>query len=63
MDESQYLALCSYISRKEYPSDYTKSKKFILRRASRSFDVEGEQLMYVGKRRDESMDPLLDGLC
>ena len=55
MDEQQYLALVGYVGEKMYPPDYkTKSRKFVLRRASKNYILEGDQLMYVDRKKNGS---------
>ncbi len=44
MDEELYLVLLGYIKSREYPAGLTKSEKYILRRASKSYEVVGDQL-------------------
>ena len=54
MDEKQYQSIFDYIVKKSYPQDFSKNQKYILRRSSKNFCVEGEQLFYVDKRADGS---------
>ncbi len=44
MDEERYLALLGYIKSQEYPAGLTRSEKYILKRASKSYEVVGDQL-------------------
>lgn len=52
MDDKQYEALYLYINDGKYPLGYSKSEKFVLRRSSKNFLVQGEQLFYISKRPD-----------
>ncbi len=54
MDEERYLALLGYIKSQEYPAGLTKSEKYILRRASKSYEVVGDQLYYIDLNKDGS---------
>ena len=54
MDEEPYRAVFNYLKKKEYPSGYDKSQKYVLRRSSKTFVVDGEQLFYVDRRPDGS---------
>ena len=54
MDEEQYKALLGYIVNNDYPSGYSKGQKFVLRRSSKNYVVEGSQLLYVDRRKDGS---------
>ena len=47
MEEERYLALLGYIKRQEYLAGLTKSQKYILRRASKNYQVVGDQLHYT----------------
>ena len=51
MEESRYQALFDYLSRQEYPPDYSKTQKYVLRRASKSYTVKGNHLFYTGCSR------------
>ena len=48
MEEEQYKALFNYVAKKEY----SKNQKYVLRRACKSYVVEGGQLFYVDQRED-----------
>ena len=52
MDDKQYGDLYLYINDGKYPLGYRKSEKFVLRRSSKNFLVQGEQLFYISKRPD-----------
>ena len=52
MDDKQYEALYLCINDGKYPLGYSKSEKFVLRRSSKDFLVQGEQLFYISKRPD-----------
>ena len=54
MKEERYLALLGYIKRQEYPASLTKSQKYILRRASKNYQVVGDQLHYIDLNVDGS---------
>ena len=54
MEDDQYQAFFSYVSTKEYPPGYSKTQKYILQRACKSYVVEGGQLFYVDRRTDGS---------
>ena len=47
MEEERYLGLLGYIKRQEYLAGLTKSQKYILRRASKNYQVVGDQLHYI----------------
>ena len=47
MEDEQYLALLNYSLRGSYPFSYSKSKKFVLRRASKKFKVKEGKLYYI----------------
>ena len=47
MEEEWYLALLGYIKRQEYPAGLAKSQEYILRRASKNYQVLGDQLHYI----------------
>ena len=47
IEEKGYLALLGNIKRQEYPAGLTKSQKYILRRASKNYQVVGDQLHYI----------------
>ena len=44
-----YQALLNCLHKQQYPTGYTKHEKFILRRASNSFQVIGDQLHYIDR--------------
>ena len=52
MEEERYLALLGYIKRQEYPAGLTKSQKYVLRRASKNYQVVSDQLHYIGLNMD-----------
>ena len=54
MEEERYLALLGYIKGQEYPAGLTKSQKYILRRASKNYQVVGDQLHYIDLNVDGS---------
>ena len=54
MEEEQYKAILNYVAKKEYPQRYNKNQKYVLRRACKSYVVEGGQLFYVDQREDGS---------
>ena len=54
MDEEQYSSLLAYIKTGQYPADYCKSKKFVLRRCSKNYKVLGDLLYYVDRNKDGS---------
>ena len=54
MEEERYLALLGYIKRQEYPACLTKSQKYVLRRASKNYQVVGDQLHYIDLNIDGS---------
>lgn len=54
MEEEQYKAILNYVAKKEYPQGYNKNQKYVLRRACKSYVVEGGQLFYVDQREDGS---------
>ena len=47
MEEERYLALLGYIKRQEYPAGLIISQKYILRGASKNYQVAGDQLHYI----------------
>ena len=53
MEEEWYLALLGYIKRQKYPAGLTKSQKYSLRRASKNYQVVGDQLHYIDLNVDE----------
>ena len=54
MEEERYSALLGYIKRQEYPAGLTKSQKYVLRRASKNYQVVGNQLHYIDLNVDGS---------
>lgn len=63
MDEERYFTLQQFLHTGEYPADFGKNQKYILKRSSKKFKLDKEkQLFYVSKgvnaerlviRRDE----------
>ncbi len=54
MEEHQYRSIFDYVESKSYPSNFTKNQKYILRRTSKKYKVEGEQLFYLDTAADGS---------
>ena len=54
MEEERYLALLGYIKRQEYPACLTKSQKYVLRRASKNYQVVSDKLPYIDLNVDGS---------
>ena len=52
MENEQYAAISDYLERGAYPEGYTKSKKFILRRSSKSFKLIDGKLFYKDQNAD-----------
>ena len=52
MEDEQYAAISDYLERGAYPEGYTKSKKFILRRSSKSFKLIDGKLFYKDQNAD-----------
>ena len=54
IEEERYLALLGYIKRQQYPAGLTKSQEYILRGASKNYQVVGDQLHYIDLNVDGS---------
>ncbi len=54
MEEEQYQALKTFLQTGQAPVDFTKNKKYILKRASKNFTLLGDQLHYVSHKADGS---------
>ena len=46
--------LFNYVKKREYPSQYNKSQKYVLRRASKDYVVDKDKLFYIDRRPDNS---------
>lgn len=54
MDEEHYSNLKRYLACNECPSEFSKPQRYVLKRASKSFILKGQQLLYVDQRPDKS---------
>ena len=54
MEEVQYKAIYDYISVQQYPLGYTKSEKYVLCCCSKSYEVQGDKLVYKDRQADGS---------
>ena len=52
MEKARHDNLLNYIRNGEYPEGYSKSQKFVLRRASKSFTIENGKLKYKDVEKD-----------
>ena len=54
MEEEKYSALLGYIEKQEYPPGFNSNQKYVLRRASKSYQLIGDQLHYIDHNADGS---------
>ena len=52
MEDEQYAAIFSYLDKKNYPAEYTKSQKYVLLRSCKSYKMQQGKLYYVDTKAD-----------
>ena len=52
--KEKYSALLGYIEKQEYPPGFNSNQKYVLRRASKSYQLIGDQLHYIDHNADGS---------
>ena len=52
MEDEQYAAIVGYLDKKNYPAEYTKSQKYVLRRSCKSYKMQQGKLYYVDTKAD-----------